>query len=447
MEIKRKIYNQLLDWKQKSNGKTAILIEGARRVGKTFIAEKFSNNEYKSTLFIDFSKASSDIKNLFETECDNIDGIFQILMAIFKIKLYHRESCVVFDEIQFCPKARQMIKHLIKDGRYDYIETGCLISLKQNVSDILIPSEEKRIKMHPLDFEEFLWAFDDDYTYDIIKKHFEEKKPLGEVLHKSIMKLFRQYIIIGGMPQVVTEFITTKNFEDADNIKRNILNLYRRDIGKFAKGYESKVYAIFDNIPGQLSKKEKKYSLASLTKSARMREYEYAFIWLAEAMVVNPCLNATDPTVGLRFSEDYTTQKIYMADTGLLVTLTFSDSNYIDNDLYRDILLDKLNVNEGMLMENIVSQMLISSGHNLLFYSRNDKNSHRNRIEIDFLIQHGRKICPIEVKLSKYRTHSSLDKFIRNFKSHIGEKYILYGGDIMIKDEIIHLPLYMAGLL
>lgn len=312
-----------------------------------------------------------------------------------------------------------MIKHLVKDGRYDYIETGSLISLKQNVSDILIPSEEEYIQLFPLDFEEFLWANNDEESYHLIKKHFAEKKPLGQALHRSLMKLFRHYILIGGMPQVVTEFITTKSFEDADRIKRRILHLYRQDISKFAKGYESKVTAIFDNVPGQLSPK-KKYNLSSLTKSARMREYEDVFVLLTEAMVVNPCFNATDPTVGLKLSEDYTTQKIYMADTGLLVTLAFHDSDYLDNHLYKDILLDKLNVNEGMLMENIVSQMLKSSKHNLFFYSRNDNNTHKNRIKINFLIQKDRKISPVEVKSSSYRNHSSLDKFIENFKNHLG---------------------------
>ena len=261
------------------------------------------------------------------------------------------------------------------------------------------------------------------------------------------MKAFRQYILVGGMPQVVTEYLKEHDFEAADRIKKRILRLYREDISKFAKGYESKVLAIFDDIPGQLSKKEKKYRLSSLSKSARMREYEDSFVWLTEAMVVNPCYNATDPTVGLKLSEEYTTQKIYMADTGLLVTLTFGDGDYLDNDLYRDILLDKLNVNEGMLMENVVSQMLRFCGHRLFFYSRNDSTGHANRMEIDFLIKKGRKICPVEVKSSAYRKHTSLDKFSERFGNRLGDRYILYQKDIMIRDGVIHLPLYMAELL
>lgn len=447
MEIKRKIYDKLLKWKNTDQGESALIIEGARRVGKSFIAEKFAQQEYKSYLLIDFSRASQDILSLFEKEQEDKDILFQTLQAHYKVRLYPRESCIIFDEVQFCPKARQMIKSLVADRRYDYIETGSLISLRQNISDILIPSEEESVRMYPLDFEEFLWAMGDETTYSVIRDHFESKKPLGQALHRSIMKSFRQYMLVGGMPQAVTEYAKSQDFEAADRIKRRILNLYRQDISKFARGYESKVFAIFDNIPGQLSKKEKKYRLTSLKKSARMREYEDAFVWLDEAMVVNPCFNATDPTIGLKLSEEYTTQKIYMADTGLLVTLAFADSDYMDNDLYRDILFDKLNVNEGMLMENVVSQMLRASGHRLFFYSRNDSNGHTSRMEIDFLIRNGRKISPIEVKSAAYRKHSSLDKFITRFGSRLGERYILYGKDIMETEGVLHLPLYMTGLL
>ena len=447
MEIKRKIYDKLLEWKTRDQGECALLIEGARRVGKSYIVEKFAKQEYKSYLLIDFSKAPEDIRKLFETEAEDPDVLFQTLQAYYKVKLHKRESCIIFDEIQFCPKARQMIKQLVADRRYDYIETGSLISLKQNISDILIPSEEESIRMNPLDFEEFLWAMGDDTTYPLIKEHFMEKKAMGQALHQSTMKAFRQYILVGGMPQVVTEYLKERDFEASDRIKKRILRLYREDVSKFAKGYESKVFAIFDAIPGQLSKKEKKYRLSSLSKSARIRAYEDAFVWLDEAMVVNPCYNATDPTVGLKLSEEYTTQKIYMADTGLLVTLAFGDGDYLDNDLYRDILLDKLNVNEGMLMENVVAQMLRFSGHRLFFYSRNDSTGHSNRMEIDFLIRKGRKICPVEVKSSAYRKHTSLDKFSERFGNRLGDRYIIYPKDIMIKDCVIHLPLYMAELL
>ncbi|MBR6229055.1 MAG: ATP-binding protein [Eubacterium sp.] len=447
MELKRKIYDQMSEWKKKDHGNTALMIEGARRVGKSLIAEKFAENEYRTHITIDFSRVPGEIKELFTHGAEDLDTLFQTLMVHYKTKLYARESCLIFDEVQLCPAARQIIKHLVADGRYDYIETGSLITLKQNISDIVIPSEEETLSMFPLDFEEFLWAIGDETSYPLIRSHFESKEPLGQALHRSIMKYFRQYMLVGGMPQAVTDFEKNGDYEAADRIKRRILHLYREDVSKFARGYESKVYTIFDGIPGQLSKKEKKYKLSSLKKNARIREYEDAFVWLDEAMVVNPCFNATDPTVGLKLSEEYTTQKIYMADTGLLVTLTFSDDNYMDNILYRDILLDKLNVNEGMLMENIVSQMLRFSGHKLFFYSRNDSNNHSDRMEIDFLIRKGRKICPVEVKSSVYRSHSSLDKFYTKFHERLGERYILYGKDILIKEGVTHLPIYMAGLL
>lgn len=447
MEIKRKIYSELVKWKNKDNGNSALLIEGARRVGKSYIAEKFAKNEYKSYILIDFAKAPKSIKKLFEENGDDLNHIFSVLSANYKVRLYERQSVIIFDEVQLCPAARQMIKYLVEDGRYDYIETGSLITLKRNIRDIVIPSEEESIQMYPLDFEEFLWAMGDEVTYPLIIQHFEKKEPLGQALHQSIMKSFRQYMLVGGMPQAVEMFAQKNDYELADRIKKRILHLYREDITKFAEGYESKVYSIFDNIPAQLSRKEKKYKLSSLSKSARLREYEDAFVWLDEAMVVSPCFNSTDPNIGLKLNEEHTTQKIYMTDTGLLVTLTFQDDDYMDNKLYKDILLDRINVNEGMLMENIVSQMLRASGHRLYFYSRSDKNKRENNIEIDFLIKHDRKICPVEVKSSAYKKHSSLDKFSNKFSEKIGEKYILYPKDIMIKDGVIHLPIYMAGLL
>ena len=447
MDIRRKIYNKMLEWKIKDNGSSALLIEGARRVGKSYIAEKFAQNEYKSYILVDFAKSSVEIRNLFKTNGDDLDNLFSVLSAVYKVRLYNRESVIIFDEVQLCPEARQMIKYLVQDGRYDYIETGSLLSLKRNIKDIVIPSEEECLTMFPLDFEEFLWAMGDELSYPLITKHYKDRKPLGQTLHGSIMKLFRQYMLVGGMPQAVSNFAEGHDFESADRIKKRILRLYKEDIAKFAAGYESKVYSIFDNIPGQLSKKEKKYKLSSLNKSARMREYEDAFVWLDEAMIVNPCFNATDPSVGLKLSEDYTTQKIYMADTGLLVTLAFQDDSYLDNQLYRDLLLDKINVNEGMLMENVAAQMIRSAGHGLFFYSRSDTNNRVNNMEIDFLIKQNRRICPVEVKSASYKHHSSLNKFINRFNEKIGEKYILYQKDIMVKDGVIHLPIYMAGLL
>lgn len=445
--LRRKIYNELVLWKQKSQGATALMIDGARRVGKSFIAEEFAKKEYKSHILIDFGNTPTELLDLFNNESSNLDFFFAKLAAFYSTILYERNSLIIFDEVQQFPKARQLIKYLVADGRFDYIETGSLIRLKKNVQDIIIPSEEDHIEMFPLDFEEFLWALGDETTYPLIQRCYETKTPLGATLHRKIMNDFRQYVLVGGMPQSVLAYIKGKNFEASDIAKRRILQLYRNDVAKFAAGYEDKVFAVFDNIPGQLSKKEKKYKLSSITKQARFRTYEDSFVWLNEAMIVNNCYNATDPHIGLALSSNSTTQKCYMADTGLLVTHTFRDKKFTDNELYKAILFDKLSINEGMLMENIVAQMLRQKRERLYFYSRSDSQKRENNIEIDFLITQEKKISPIEVKSSNYRSHASLDKFKKNFSSIIGNAYVLYPKDLMIKDGIIHLPLYMAELL
>lgn len=445
--LKRKIYDELVSWKNSSKGATALMIDGARRVGKSFIAEEFAKAEYRSHILIDFGNAPKDVLDLFINDSADLDLFFAKLSAFYSTALYRRESLLIFDEVQQFPRARQLIKYLVADGRFDYLETGSLIRLKKNVQDIIIPSEEDHIEMFPLDFEEFLWAMGDEATYPLIQYCFEKKQPLGAALHRKIMNDFRQYILVGGMPQAVLAYINGKDFGACDIVKRRILNLYREDVAKFAASYEDKVFAIFDNIPGQLSKKEKRYRLSSLGKQARFRTYEDSFVWLNEAMMVNTCFNATDPHTGLALSADNTTQKCYMADTGLLVTHTFRDKNYTDNELYRAILFDKLNINEGMLMENIVAQMLRLHRPRLYFYSRCDNMHRENDMEIDFLIADGKKVAPVEVKSGNYRSHSSLDKFRKHFSSVIGSSYILYTKDVMIKDGIIHLPLYMAQLL
>lgn len=445
--LKRKIYDALLEWKQKSNGKSALLIDGARRVGKSYITELFARQEYKSHIIIDFGNAPRDILELFENDSADLDLFFAKLSAFYGTILYRRESLIVFDEVQQFPRARQLVKYLVADGRYDYLETGSLIRLKKNTENIIIPSEEEHIELFPLDFEEFLWAMGDEATAPLIRRCFEAKKPLGQALHRKIMNDFRQYVLVGGMPQSVLAYLNGKDFKASDEAKRRILQLYRDDVSKFAAGYEEKVYAVFDGIPGQLSKKEKKYQLSSISKNARFRAYEDSFIWLNEAMVVNACFNATDPGVGLALSADHATQKCYMADTGLLVTLTFMDRAFTDNELYRAILFDKLDINEGMIMENIVAQMLRRNGHKLYFYSRSDLEHRENHMEIDFLITEGKKIAPIEVKSANYRSHSSLDKFRKKFSQKIGTPYILYTKDVMEKDGVWHLPLYMAMFL
>ena len=389
--LKRKIYDDLVKWKNTSNGSSALMIDGARRVGKNFIVEEFAKNEYKSYIIIDFGNISKEIEDLFNYDSNDLDFFFSKLSTYFTKKLYKRKSLIIFDEVQQFSRARQLIKYLVADGRYDYIETGSLIKLKKNVKDIIIPSEEEHIEMFPLDFEEFLWALDDTTTYPFIEYCFNNKKPLGQAIHRKTMNIFRQYMLVGGMPQSVLAYIKNKDFEASDTVKKRILNLYRNDVSKFTERYEDKIFAIFDNIPEQLSKKEKKYKLSSINKNARYRSYEDSFIWLDEAMITNSCFNSTNPNIGLVLSSDHKTQKCYMADTGLLVSLTFSDKNFLDNDLYKAILYDKLNINEGMIMENIAAQMLRTKRQRLYFYSRHDKLNKENNMEIDFLITEGKK--------------------------------------------------------
>lgn len=445
--MERKIIEKFRDWKNRSKGKSALLVDGARRIGKSYAVEAFARAEYKSYLLIDFSYPRPGTLKCFQEDCHDLDIFFAKLSAIYGVQLFRRESVVIFDEVQLYPPARQLIKQLVKDGRYDYMETGSLISLYKNVKDILIPSEEVHLQMFPMDFEEFLWAAGDHATVPFLKTCFEKRKPLGQALHRKVLNDFRKYMLVGGMPQAVEAYMNTGNFGEADYLKKQILSLYLADVGKYAGNDEQRVYSILKDIPGQLSKKEKKFKLADINKNARMRQYEDAFAWLDKAMMVNRCVNATDPSVGLSMSTDYTTQKCYMGDTGLLVTQAFRDDEYADNILYKSVLLDKLNVNEGMLTENIVAQMLRCNGHHLYFYSRVDSANRENNMEIDFLISNHKRISPIEVKSSTYKKHSSLDKFCTKFGNRLGERFVLYPKDVMIKDGVTHLPLYMAMFL
>lgn len=445
MQLKRKIYEDLLAWKAE-NGKTALLIEGARRVGKSTIVEEFAQKEYDSYILIDFSIASDEIKSLFKNYAANLDDFFFFLTSITGVTLHQRKTLIIFDKVQVFPLARQLIKHLVKDNRYDYIETGSLLSLKRNVENIIIPSEERLIKMYPLDFEEFCWAVNRAAIIPIIKNHFEELKPLA-ALHSTVMKLFRQYILIGGMPQAVMEFLKTSDYTKVDRVKRDILRLYRNDIAKYAKGYESKVMRIFDEIPGQLAKHEKKFMLSSLAKEARFRDYEDAFMWLDEAMITNVCFNAQDPQIGLSLHKDPLTLKMYMADTGLLISHAFDEEGEMHREVAKHIIEDRLEINNGMIFENIVAQMLVSQNKKLYFYSRSDRLDKSNTMEIDFLITDKTKptkISPLEVKSGKHYTTTSLNKFREKFKSRLGKKYLLHTKDLAIKDDIIYLPVYMA---
>lgn len=450
--MKRKVYEKLMQWKQNSNGRTAILIDGARRVGKSYIVEKFAKENYKSYIVIDFNKVSKELKDLFEHYLNDMDNLFLYLSNYFNITLYERESLIVFDEVQLYPKARSAIKYLVEDGRYDYIETGSLMSIKKNVKDILIPSEEQHIEMYPMDFEEFLWALDNESLMELIKKSYEERKPLGQAMHRKVMDYFRQYMIVGGMPQAVQEYVNTKDFNKVDQIKRNILNLYRQDIGKHAEGYNLKVESIFDEIPAQLQKHEKKFRLSSISKDARFRDYEDAMFWLKDAMIMNPCYNSTEPCIGLKLNTDFMTLKCYMADTGLLISHSFDENGIMTEEIYKKILFDKLEFNEGMIMENMVAQMLVSSGHKLYFYSNPSREDTSSRMEIDFLIAKSKissrhNISPIEVKSGKNYTLSSLNKFITKYKEQLHTPYVLHTGDLKVENGIVYLPIYMTSLL
>ena len=365
--MRRKIYTELLKWKEEEAGRTALLIDGARRVGKSYIVENFAKQEYKSYIIIDFNRVNQEVTELFENYLNDLDLFFMYLSNYYNVKLYERDTLIIFDEVQLFPRARAAIKYLVADGRYDYIETGSLMSIKKNVKDIVIPSEERHLRMYPLDFEEFLWALDNESLMDFIKVFFEKKKPLGAALHRKAMDYFRQYMIVGGMPQAVERYVETKDFERVDRVKRDILELYRADIVKHAQGYEMKVEQIFDDIPAQLQKHDKKFKLSSLKKEARFRDYEDAIFWLSDAMIVNVCYNSTAPNIGLKLNMDRVTMKCYMADTGLLISHAFDENGIVSEEIYKKLLFDKLEVNKGMIMEILLHKCLLQVAINFIF--------------------------------------------------------------------------------
>ena len=434
--MKRKIYEKLLDWKHRSNGKTAILIEGARRIGKTYIIEDFAKKEYKSYIIIDFSKVSKDVIDTFENAVNDFDSFFNRLEILFSTKLYRRESLIVFDEVQLYPRARQLIKHFVADGRYDFAETGSLISLYRNVKDILIPSEEEKIKMFPLDFEEYLWAMENEFIYDYIKDCYNNLKPLGQALHKKALNLFREYMLVGGMPRAVLAYSKDRDFEKAEFEKKQICNLYIEDINKFANGEKAKAKIIFNYIPTQLQKKSKRIIYADIKKNTRSNDYENAFMFLDESMMIHICNNVTDPAFPLVLSVNENEKKCYMLDTGLLVTESLKGEKYISSEIYKSILFDKLFINEGMFMENVVACSLINRDEKLYYYKHSDTIKTENDMEIDFLIQRNGKICPVEVKSSVYKRHTSLDKFTTKLKKKINQAYKLDEKLVLIRDGI-----------
>ena len=449
--FKRKIYETLLEWKKNDSRDCALLIDGARRVGKSFIVEEFAKAEYKSYVIIDFTKADRRIKGLFQNYLSRLDTFFSYLSALTDTKLYERDSLIIFDEVQFFPKAREAIKTLVADGRYDYVETGSLVSIRENVKDILIPSEERNVEMYPMDFEEFLWATGRPTLMDSIRRAFKSGEKMGP-LHDTAMDSFRQYLVVGGMPQAVERYVESHDFKAVDRRKRDLLKLYRKGIRKHAKRYALRVERIYDEIPGQLSRHEKHFSFSSLGSDARYREYENAFLWLADAMVVNVAWNVTDPNVGFKLNVDDSLMKCYFLDTGLLVSHSFDESELVAQNVHNRILAGDIELNEGMLVENVVAQIFASCGRKLYFYSRRSREDSKKRMEIDFVLSRSKldvahNVVPVEVKSGKNASHRSLDKFVAKFPSYVAKPYLLWMKDRKTQAGVDYLPIYMAPCL
>ena len=449
MEIRRNIYSKILSWKNECNGSKALLIEGARRIGKSTIAEKFARENYKSYVLIDFNNASKKIKDNFEN-LNNLDLFYQTISLEYNKKLFSRESLIIFDEIQKFPRAREAIKYLVQDGRYDFIETGSLISIKESVKNITVPSEERKIKMYPVTFEEFMSAKGEDVLLEYIETCWKTKTPLEQKAHAKAMHIFREYILVGGMPQSIVAYLQNSlDFEKSDIEKRDILNLYRDDIQKAAARYNSKVSALFENIPAYLSTHEKKVVLSKIAEGSTFDRYDEPLFWLDDSMICNLCYKCNDPCVGFALNKNEAAVKCYMGDTGLLVSLAFSENEISTQQLYKSIMNGKLSLNEGMLYENVISQMIASSGHKLYFYTHYSEEKHRNDIEVDFLISNESKlnfkIFPLEVKSSKNYTTTSLNAFKEKFGNKIETSYIIHPKNLIVEDKIIKIPPYMFG--
>ena len=446
--MKRKIYQELLEWKRNDARKVALLIDGTRRVGKSWIAEEFGKNEYESYLLIDFRLAGDEVKEMFRTQLDRLDDFFFNLSAYYGVRLVKGHSLIIFDEIQFFPRAREAIKWLVKDGRFDYLETGSLVSIDENVKDIQIPSEERRIGLGPMDWDEFLWATGNELLLEALRRAHEKGEPPPNAIHRRAMELVRQYMVVGGMPQAVAVFVAERDLAAVDRQKRDILELYRKDIAKHAGRLARKVQSIFDGIPSQLSRHDRVYRLSSLGAAARYRSYENAFLWLDDAKVVNTAYNATDPIVGLKASSERTTFKLYMGDTGLLTSLYFDEDDASRADIQRLVLYGSLEANLGMVMENLVAQMIVASGRKLYFYARSDNNDASARMEIDFLIAKSgignrHNISALEVKKTKRITTVSLDKFRNKFADRLAKSYIVHAGAYSDGEGALRIPVYM----
>ena len=432
----------MLEWKQENQGKSALLIEGARRIGKSTIVEQFAQKEYKSYILIDFNKATKKVKSLFDDLMD-LDFLFIYLQDAYKTTLYPHESVIIFDEVQQCPLARQAIKYLVQDGRYDYIETGSLISIHKNVENITIPSEEDRIEMFPMDYEEFSWALGDKTTMPLLKQQFEKRMSMGNELNRAKIRDLRLYMLVGGMPQAVSTYLETKNLRAVDATKRKIIKLYIDDFNKIDKN--GKIGKLYTAIPSMLARNVARFYPTSVIKGVSTEKMEDMLLALEESKTVNFCYHVTDPQVGLPITEDKSIFKLYIGDTGLMVTLAFWDKRFAENELYSKLLADKLPANLGYIYENLVAQMLRAAGNNLYYHiwPKDEKHNY----EIDFLLSRGTKICPVEVKSSNYKTHASMDEFCKKYPSRIGNRYLLYTKELRKDGEIVLVPVYMTGLL
>lgn len=441
--FKRKIYEEILEWKEKRSNKYALLIKGARRVGKSTIAEEFAKNEFKSYILIDFAHTSKEIIELFDDTYD-LDFFFLKLQQLTGIRLYKNESVIIFDEVQLLPKARQAIKYLVADGRYKYIETGFLLSIKKNTRDILIPSEEHKISMYPMDFEEFLWAVGDDITADTIKMLLKNKKAAGNAMHRNLMRVFRLYMLIGGMPQAVETYIEQNNLQEVDEVKREIVDLYEEDFTKIdGTGLAGDIY---DAIPANLSSNASRYVLSNAREGTRAEQVRELIPDMLSSFTVNIAYHANNPGVGMSLTKDAGRYKMFLSDVGLFVTLAFKDKNYTDNVIYNKLLSDKLDANLGYIYENVVAQMLTAKGNNLFYYTM-DSDTSNHLYEIDFLISVRDKICPIEVKSGNYRSHKSLDVFCDKFSNRISDKYVVHTKDYKWENGINYIPVYMVPFL
>ena len=440
---KRKIYDQLLHWKNTSNGKTAVLIEGPRRVGNSTVVEEFAKNEYESYIIVDFYRASSATKQLFD-DLSDLNYIFLQLQLTYQTSLQDRKSCIVFDEVQLCPKARQAIKALVKDGRYDYIETGSLISIHKNVKDILIPSEERKLHMYPMDYEEFRWALEDTISVTMLKQFYDAKRPLGQAANRKMLRDFRLYMLVGGMPQSVETYIETNDLRKVDEIKRDILTLYEDDFRKIDP--TGKISALFDAIPAQLMGNAARYQVSSVLSGSRAGDILEQIAELKDSGTVLVAYHANDPGAGMAQNKDLERFKLFTADIGLFVTLAFKDRSFTENDIYSRLLNDTLQANLGYLYENVIAQTLATNGHELYYHTFLNAKT-RHNYEIDFLITEKNKICPIEVKSSGYKSHASIDAFSQKFSSKIIRKIMLYTKDYMCDGDMECIPVYMAQFL